>query len=152
MPADSDGSPARPSLPRTWRPLGTRLAGFAAGGTVAAAAVAAWFLLDPEIRDRFGIFERVLMVLLTGLAVAVWWGLLRCRVTASETGLVVVNGYRRYEYGWAQVVAVRMPLGAPWATLDLSDGTSRPTLGIQSSDGTRAQVAVRELRALVDAS
>ena len=42
-----------------------------------------------------------------------------------------------------------MPQGAPFPTLDLADGTSRPALGIQASDGDRARQAVRELRLLL---
>ena len=66
--------------------------------------------------------------------------------------LIVVNGYRRHEYEWAEVVAVHLPPGAPWAVLDLSDGTTASALGIQGSDGTRARTAVRQLRVLLDSS
>ena len=45
-----------------------------------------------------------------------------------------------------------MPPGAPWATLDLADGTTVPVMGIQGSDGQRARRAVRDLRTLVEAS
>jgi hypothetical protein len=50
------------------------------------------------------------------------------------------------------VVGVNLRRGAPWAGLDLSDGTSASMVGIQGSDGERAVRAVRELRALVDAN
>ncbi|MDX6359370.1 MAG: hypothetical protein QOH37_2424, partial [Nocardioidaceae bacterium] len=36
--------------------------------------------------------------------------------------------------------------GAPWAAMDLSDGTTIPVMGIQGSDGDRAVAAVREFR------
>jgi hypothetical protein len=76
--------------------------------------------------------------------------LIRSRVDAEPDRLVVVNGYRRHELAWAEVVAVRMPPGAPWVTLDLADGTTLSALAIQSSDGQRARTAVRQLRWLVD--
>jgi hypothetical protein len=63
---------------------------------------------------------------------------------------VVVNGFRRREYEWPEIIAVHLPPGAPWAVLDLSDGTSAPAMGIQGSDGARAATAVRQLRALID--
>lgn len=148
MPAASD--PVR--LPRTWRPLGTSIAGVFASTTVLVAMLAAWFLLDAEVRANFSWYQRITMLLLVAGAGAVLWGVLRCRVTATTDGLVVVNGYRRYSYEWAQVVAVRMPDGAPWATIDLSDGTARPAIGIQASDGSRARAAVRELRDVIDAA
>ncbi|HEY1135473.1 MAG TPA: PH domain-containing protein [Nocardioides sp.] len=146
MPAASEAVP----LPRTWRPLGTSIAGAFAGTTVLLAMIAAWFLLDPEVRANFSWYQRITMVLLVAGAGAVLWAVVRCRVTASDDGLVVVNGYRRYAYEWAQVVAVRMPDGAPWATIDLSDGTARSAIGIQASDGSRARAAVRELRGVID--
>jgi hypothetical protein len=43
-----------------------------------------------------------------------------------------------------------MPPGAPWVTLDLADGTAVPAMGIQASDGGRARLALRELRALIE--
>jgi hypothetical protein len=49
------------------------------------------------------------------------------------------------------VVAVRLPPGSPWAGLDLIDGTSLSAMGIQGSDGHRARVQVRRLRALIEA-
>ncbi len=62
----------------------------------------------------------------------------------------MVNGYRRREYEWAEVLAVHLPRGAPWAVLDLADGTSQSAMGIQGSDGGRAKTAVAELRLLID--
>ncbi|HVX55566.1 PH domain-containing protein, partial [Nocardioides sp.] len=57
---------------------------------------------------------------------------------------------KRREFAWEQVVAARMPPGAPWVTLDLADGTAVPAMGIQASDGGRARLALRELRALIE--
>ena len=71
-------------------------------------------------------------------------------MVAEEDRLVVVNGYRRRDFAWPQVIAVRLPPGAPWVTLDLADGTTVPAMGIQGSDGARARSAVRELRSVLD--
>ena len=49
-----------------------------------------------------------------------------------------------------QVIAVHLPPGAPWVTLDLADGTTAAAMGIQGSDGNRAKQAMRELRVLVN--
>jgi hypothetical protein len=147
MPAVSE--PSGPSLPHTWRPLGVRLAVVFFGGMLAVVCVAAWIAVGPEVRAKVTFYQNATMVLIAALAAAVAWGLFRCRVTASDGGLEVVNGYRTHHYEWAEVLAVHMPQGAPFPTLDLADGTSRPTLGIQASDGDRARVAVRELRSLL---
>ena len=75
----------------------------------------------------------------------------RSRVVAEAQRLVVVNGYRRHVYEWPEVITVSLPRGAPWAVLDLADGTSQAVMGIQGSDGDRAIRAVRELRGLLRA-
>ena len=80
------------------------------------------------------------------------FALIRSRAVAYADRLVVVNGYRRHEFEWPQIVAVRLPPGAPWVTLDLADGETASVMGIQGSDGRRARVALGELRALVEAA
>jgi PH (Pleckstrin Homology) domain-containing protein len=149
MPADSD-VPGLVTLPHTWRPFGARLAGVVFGGALLVVCAFAWFSFDPETRAKFTPFQRGTLVFLGLLAFAAWFALVRSRVVAEEDRLVVVNGYRRRELDWAEIVAVHLPPGAPWVTLDLSDGTTMAALGIQGSDGARARTAVRQLRALVD--
>jgi len=144
MPAVSE-----PALPHTWRPLGVRLAVVFFGGLLAAVCVAGWVAEGPEVRGRVTVPQQATMVLFAALAASVAWALYRCRVTATEQGLEIVNGYRTHHFEWAQVLAVHMPPGAPFPTLDLADGTSRPALGIQAADGDRARLAVRQLRGLV---
>jgi hypothetical protein len=65
---------------------------------------------------------------------------------------VVVNGFKRRDLEWTQVLAVSLKPGSPWVVLDLSDGTTVPAMGIQASDGLRATRQVRELRGLVEAN
>jgi len=149
MPAGSDPRQDRVSLPHTWRPLGVRLAGGAFGAMLLAVCVVAWFTFPPNVRDSFTLYQRVTMVFLGGLAFSAWFALVRSRAVATDQGLLVVNGYRRREFEWAEVLAVHLPPGAPWAMLDLADGTSCPLMAIQGSDGSRARRAVRELRALL---
>jgi len=136
-------------LPRTWRPLGVRLAVVFFGGLLAVVCVAGWVAVGSDVRGRVTPYQEVTLVLIAALGLAIAWALYRCRVTADSQGLEVVNGYRTHHYEWAEVLAVHMPPGAPFPTLDLADGTSRPTMGIQASDGDRARQAVRELRTLV---
>lgn len=136
-------------LPHTWRPFGARVAGIVLGAMLLVVCAAAWFGFDDETRAKFTLFQRGTLVFLGLLAFSAWFALIRSRVVANEERLVVVNGYRRHEYAWPEIVAVRMPPGAPWVTLDLSDGTTVSALAIQGSDGGRAQRAVRALRGLV---
>jgi hypothetical protein len=151
MPAASDHpAPSGPPLPHTWRPLGVRLAVLFFGGLLAAVCVAAWISVGADVRARVSLFQRGTLVLIAAMAGAVAWGLVRCRVTATVNGVEVVNGFRRHAYEWPEVLAVRLPRGAPFATLDLADGTNAMAMGIQSADGDRAGRAVRELRGLVE--
>jgi hypothetical protein len=147
MPADSE--PRLPELPITWRPLGPRVMGIAVGAGLVVICVFSWFTFDPETRERFTAFQRGTLIALGLFAFALLHALIRSRVEAHADRLVVVNGYRRREYAWAQVVAVNLPPGAPWVTLDLADGETVSAMGIQGSDGARAQQAARELRRLV---
>ena len=149
MPADSEPA-AGPVLPITWRPLGPRIAGAVAGGTLIFITTMLWIGFDQETRDAVTPFQRGTVAAMGLLGFACLFALIRSRVEAHDDRLVVVNGYRRHEYEWAQVVAVQLNPGAPWVVLDLADGTAASAMGIQGSDGVRAKQAVRVLRLLVD--
>jgi hypothetical protein len=149
MPDDSRGTVV-PTLPHTWRPLGVRVAVVFFGAMLLIVCIAAWYGFDPSVRDRFTFLQRATLVGF-GLCFALaGWSLGRSRATATEDGLVVVNGLRRRRYDWAQVVAVHLGAGAPWATLDLADGTTVSVMAFQGADGRRARQGVRELRALLE--
>ena len=148
MPAASEPTP-RPELPHTWRPFGVRMAGLLFGTLLLVVCAFAWFGFDAETRARFSIFQRGTLIFLGLLFFSAGHAMARSRVVAERDRLVVVNGYRRRDYEWAEVLAVHLPPGAPWAVLDLADGTSQSAMGIQGSDGARARRAVRELRALL---
>ncbi len=113
--------------------------------------VAVWIGLGAEVRSTFTPFQRGTLVFLALLLAATWNSMVRSRVTATEEGLTVVNGYRRRTYEWSQVIGVSLRRGAPWGSLDLSDGTTISLIGVQGSDGERARTAVREIRATVAA-
>ncbi len=148
MPADSEAAPA---LPHTWRPLGVRVVGLIAGVALLALCVAAWIALGEDIRSRFTPFQKSTLVALGLLGAGVWYALLRSRLSATDDDVAVVNGFRARHLDWAQIVAVRLRRGAPWAEMDLSDGTTIPVMAIQGSDGDRAKAAVREFRRVLAA-
>lgn len=151
MPADSDvAGPEAVPLPQTWRPFGARIAVIVLGVMLVLLCTAAWFGFDPEVRAKFTVFQRSTLIFLGLLAGSVGHALARSRVVATEQGLLVVNGYRQHHYEWAETVSVHLPPGAPWATVDLTDGTTASLLAIQGSDGERAREAVRALRLLID--
>jgi hypothetical protein len=137
------------TLPHTWRPFGARMAGTVFGGMLLVLALTVWIAWGPDVRARFTVFQKSTLIFLGLLAFACWYALVRSRVTADEHGVTVVNGYRRRMFEWSQVIAINLRRGAPWAGMDLSDGTSISMVAIQGSDGDRAVRAVKELRRLV---
>jgi hypothetical protein len=151
MPAGSDPDAGLPSLPHTYRPLGPRIVAVVLVVGLVVVCAMAWIGFDADIKAKFTTFEKLTMAFIALLILICVHALTRSRVRATREKLVVVNGYRRRDLAWAQVVAVRMPPGAPWASLDLTDGSEIAAMGIQSSDGGRARAAVRDLRTLVAA-
>ena len=148
MPAGSD----RVTLPHTWRPLGVRIAAVVLFGLLAVVIAFAWLSFDAETRSRFTPFQIATLIAMGLLAASLGFALSRSRVVAETDRLVVVNGYRRHEYEYAEVIEAHLPPGAPWVTLDLADGTAVSAMGIQGSDGARAQLALRQLRAVLHAA
>jgi len=136
-------------LPRTWRPFGARIAGTVSGVLLIVLVTAVWIGFGPSLRSKFTPLQLGTLAFLGLLALSVWFALMRSRVTATEAGVTIVNGYKRRDYDWAQVLTVSLRRGAPWATADLSDGETVSLMGIQGSDGSRAVTAVRELRVLI---
>ena len=151
MPVGSDVvAPEVASLPHTWRPFGARIAVIFFGTMLVVLCAFAWFGFDPEIRAKFTLFQRATIVFIGLLYAVAGYALARSRVVASERGLVVVNGYKRRDFEWAEIISIHLTAGAPWATIDLADGTTASLLAIQGSDGNRARSAVRTLRTLID--
>ena len=150
MPAASE--PAAPSLPHTWRPFGVRVAVWVLGGLLLAIVVVVWLAFDDTTRAQFSVLERITLVLIGLLLFAAYYALVRSKVVATNAGLTVVNGYRKRSYEWSQVIQASLRRGAPWATLDLSDGTTVSVMGVQGSDGARARRAIREIRAAIAAN
>ena len=144
-------TPGDVTIPRTWRPYGARLVGTVLGLLLLVLVAAVWIAWGQEVRSTFTFLQRVTLVGIGAIGFVGWLAIARSRVTADEHGVTVVNGYRRQVFEWSQVVAVNLRRGAPWAGLDLSDGTSTSMFAIQGSDGERAVRAVRELRVLVAA-
>ena len=147
MPAASDPV----TLPHTWRPFGVRMAGTVLGLGLALIVVVTWLRFDEETQAKFDWIQRGTVIAIALIGASLGFALMRSRVVAEPERLVVVNGYRKREYDYAQVVGVHLPPGAPWVTLDLADGSTVAAMGIQGSDGSRARQSARELRRVVEA-
>jgi hypothetical protein len=142
--------PAGSELPVRFRPLGVRVVGTALALILILLCTVIWVQFPANVRASFTVFQKVSLAVIAGVFGGIGYALGRSRIDADETGVTIVNGYRRHRYDWNEVVAVTMRGGSPWAVFDLSDGTSQPAMGIQASDGARARGQLRRLRTLVD--
>ncbi|KRB75789.1 hypothetical protein ASE01_12045 [Nocardioides sp. Root190] len=140
---------AAPTLPHTWRPFGPRMASAVFGVVLVGAFAWLWVNFDDGTRESVNPIQKGTVIALIGLGLFLLNGLARSRVRASDTGLIVVNGYRKRVLPWAEVGVLRMPRGAPWPHLEIGDGERVSLMGVHTSDGQRAATAVRELRAVI---
>jgi hypothetical protein len=129
----------------TWRPRRARIIPY----VLAVAVVAGMIVLAVVMPSPWALGDRLGLVAIGLIVAGILHMLARSRVTADDRGLVIVNGLRTHEYEWAEILGVSMAEGAPWPTLDLADGSTIIAMGIQASDGARADRAVIELAALV---
>lgn len=150
MPAGSEAGRGPLEVPRTWRPLGPRIVATVLSIGMLVILATAWISLGAETRAKFTPFQIGTIFFFVIAGGVVLHALTRSRVTATRDGLTVVNGYRKREFAWAEVISVNLPPGAPWVTLDLSDGRTVSAMGIQGSDGERSRQAVRDIRRLAD--
>lgn len=148
MPAGSEGGLV--PLPHTFRPFGVRIAVFVLGSLLFLVALTVWVAFPPEVRAKFTVFQMSTLVFLSLGFAAIGWGMARSRVEARESGMRIVNGYRVRDYEWSEILGITLRPGAPWAVVDLSDGTTVSAVGIQGSDGRRARLQVRQLLALAE--
>lgn len=140
-----DEASKKPVPPMIWRPRAVRLVAYGLGLLIVATMVVLAVILPVEWR----LVDRALVVGF-GLAVAGGLHMLgRPRLIATERNVIVINGIRTHYLTWPEVLDIRMPVGEPWPSLDLSDGTALPVMGIQSTDGELAQHNLAEFRSMI---
>jgi hypothetical protein len=154
MPADSDPAATRSDdagggLPFTFRPLGARVATAAAAAAIVFIVTFLWVLLPGDVQDDFTVSQRITMIGFFVVILVLLNGIFRTCARATDQGLQVVNGYRRHDLEWSQIVRVSLTPNRPWALMDLDDGTTMSVMAIQSADGARARRAAHRLAVLV---
>ncbi|MFE4517324.1 PH domain-containing protein [Kitasatospora sp. NPDC056783] len=134
-------------IPVTWAPRRTR----AVLLPVCALLVVLFAVMAVLLPENWQLNDRIMMMASGVLFAAVGLMLARPRVSADAEGVTVVNFVRSRRLAWAEIVRVNFRQGDPWATLDLADGTSLATVGIQSGVGKAQAIAdARALRDLVE--
>ncbi|MDX6308709.1 MAG: hypothetical protein QOI06_1755 [Nocardioidaceae bacterium] len=139
------------ALPKVYRPLGARMVSAVMGGVLVSLLVFLWLMLPAHVRAQFGWFQRVTLVGVFVAVIVVLYGIFRTRVTASERGISVTNGYHRQDFDWAEVVAISLTQHRPWALVDLADGSTVAVMALQTSDGPRATRSAREIAGMIAA-
>lgn len=97
----------------------------------------------------WALLDRLLMIGTGLLFVGGLHALARPRLIAEENRVLVINGIRTHVLSWAEIIDIQMPVGEPWPCVDLSDGTSLPVMGIQSTDGESAHENIEEFRKML---
>ncbi|OIQ79682.1 hypothetical protein GALL_385810 [mine drainage metagenome] len=93
----------------------------------------------------FSYVWRVSMPVVSAIVILVLLLVARPSLKLSDEGLVVVNILRSQKLEWSQILAVRFAKDAPWASLDLADGTRLNLMAVQNSDGPRARAMAIEI-------
>ncbi|RNL86638.1 PH domain-containing protein [Halostreptopolyspora alba] len=128
-----------------WRPRNVRIVAYGLAGLVMVTMVA----LAVVLPERFLVTDRIGLVLLGGVGVGVLHLLGRPRLVATEHRVTVVNSIRTHVLEWPEIVDIRMPVGEPWPSMDLADGSTLAVMAIQSNDGERARAGLTEFRELL---
>lgn len=105
-------------------------------------------LLALFVPGRYELWDRAGFVVVAVLIDLFLWRQASVRAVPSARGLHVRNLVVRRDLEWSQVVSVRFG-ERPWPQLDLDDGDTLAVMGIQRSDGERAQAEARRLAGLV---
>jgi hypothetical protein len=130
---------------RVYRPFGARLVVVVMAVTLVGAVTFLWAAMPAEVRAQFSWPQRITILFFFAAILLALWGMFRTSLTISDSGLVITNIFKVRSYDWAQVLAISLHRGDPWAVLDLSDGTSVVAMAIQGSDGARTNGILREI-------
>ncbi len=131
--------------PLIYRPFGARLVVVVMALTLVGAVTFLWAAMPAEVRSQFSWPQRITILFFFGAILLALWGMFRTSVAISDSGLVITNIFKVRSYDWAQVLAISLHRGDPWAVLDLSDGTSVVAMAIQGSDGALTNGVLREI-------
>lgn len=117
-------------------------------------ALVGYAALGPEIQSRFTIWQLLTLIAILAILDGLMLGAGLSFVRADASGLRFRNGLSTRKLPWEAVRGFRLLPGDPWAYVVLDPEFSTDTherymlLGIQGSEGVRAQRQVEQLRHL----
>ena len=99
-----------------------RIFGFAVTVALCALTAVWWFALPADIRELFTLSQRLTMLGVLALLVAVIVAVATSSVRADADGLLIRNGLRTHAVPWSRVHKIIFRNGDPWAQLLLDPG------------------------------
>jgi asparagine N-glycosylation enzyme membrane subunit Stt3 len=139
------------------RPHRLRILALVAVAALVVLSVLFWFAMPAEIRVLFTLSQRLTLLGVLGSLILTTVLTAASYVRADTEGLRFRNGLRTHQVPWARVHKILLRRGDPWAQVLLTpadgsefeadlDAEKHQLMGIQATDGVRAQQAVEELR------
>jgi len=130
------------ALPVTFRPRNIRLVAYG----LTALVMATMAVLAVILPRDWGVQDRLSLLLLGAVIGGGLHFLARPRLVLTEERVTVVNSVRTHVLVWPEIIDARMPVGEPWPSIDLADGSTLAVMAIQSSDGELARSNLEEFR------
>lgn len=127
-----------------FRPIGPRMVAYGVSAILIVLTVVIGVALPDFITFTVGQVT-TLAAILIGVLVGLH-GVARSYVEATDSGLNILNGYRRHHVEWADMKGIAMNAGAPWPTLVTKDDERVILFAIQGTDGPAAKEALTYIR------
>ncbi|MEO6470402.1 MAG: PH domain-containing protein [Aeromicrobium sp.] len=127
-----------------FRPVGPRIVAYGSIAVLTVITIVIGVALPSAI--KFTAAELVTLAVMVIVIFAGLHGIARSFVKVDDSGLTILNGYRRHHLDWTQVKGVAMNTGAPWPTVVTKDDERVIIFAIQGTDGPAAQEALKYIR------
>ena len=130
-----------------FRPIGPRVVAYGSIAVLAVITIVIGIELPQVI--VFTAAELITLALLIIVVFAGLHGVARSYVEANDSGLEILNGYRRHHLEWSQIKGIAMNTGAPWPTIVTKDDERVVIFAIQGTDGPAAREALTYIRSRI---
>lgn len=130
-----------------FRPIGPRVVAYGSIAVLTVITIVIGIALPSYI--VFTAAEIVTMVVLVIAVFAGLHGVARSYVEANDSGLEILNGYRRHHLEWSEIKGIAMNTGAPWPTVVTKDDERVVLFAIQGTDGPAAREALTYIRSRI---
>lgn len=127
-----------------FRPIGPRVVAYGVGASL----IILTFVIGRALPDSvtFTPMEVGTLVVILGACLVGLHGVARSYVAADDSGLTVLNGFRKHTVAWSEVKGIAMNAGAPWPTLVTKNDERIMLFAIQGTDGPAAREALAYIR------